>query len=456
MDRVLSAIDRDRDGALEGLKAFLRIPSVSTHPHHRDDVKICADFLADEMRRIGLREVETIPTAGHPIVYGEWMDAPGQPTILFYGHYDVQPAEPFELWETDPFDPTLRGGDLFARGATDDKGQVWLHLKAMEAHLSQTGRLPVNMKWLIEGEEEVTGPNLDAYVETHQDKLAADLILISDTTMFDYDVPSICYGLRGITYMEVIVKGPNEDLHSGGYGGAVTNPLNALSGIIAQLLDENGRITIPGFYDDVVPMTDAERSTYATLPFDEAGYKSRLGVADLTGEKGFTSLERVWARPTLDVNGLMGGFTGGGSKTIVPSKGMAKVSMRLVPDQDPDRIAEMFESHVRSLTPPGVTVEFIRHGAGKPFLTPQDDPYIQAAGRALQKGFGKPPVFIREGGSIPVVATFQETLNLPTVLMGFGLPDCNAHAPNEKFNLENFYRGIASAAWFYHELNTGT
>ncbi|MEE2708842.1 MAG: dipeptidase [Gemmatimonadota bacterium] len=454
MNRVLSAIDKGRDAALEGLKEFLRIPSVSTHAHHKKDVQNCAEFLAEEMRRIGLHEVELIPTAGHPILYGEWMEAPGQRTVLFYGHYDVQPAEPFELWETDPFDPTVRGDDLFARGSTDDKGQVWLHLKALEAHLTQTGRLPVNVKWLIEGEEEVTGPNLDAYVESHQEKLAADLILISDTTMFDYDVPSITYGLRGISYMEVLTQGSNEDLHSGGYGGSVANPINAMASIIAQLLDDKGRITIPGFYDDVVPLTDEERAAFAALPFDEEAYRKRLGVDALTGETGYTSLERIWARPTLDVNGILGGFTGEGSKTIIPSKGMAKVSMRLVPEQDPVQIAEMFENHVRKLTPPGVTIDFIRHGTGKPFLTPKDHPFIQAAGRALEKGFGRAPVYNREGGSIPVVATFQETLGLPTVLMGFGLPDCNAHAPNEKFNLKNFYRGIASAAWFYQELYT--
>lgn len=452
MDRVLTAIDMQRDAALKGLKDFLRIPSVSTHPHHKPDVQRCAEFLAAEMRRIGLREVECIPTAGHPIVYGEWLNAPGKPTVLFYGHYDVQPAEPLDLWETGPFEPTVRGDNIYARGATDDKGQVWLHLKALEAYLTRTGRLPVNIKLVIEGEEEVSGPNLEPYIQANKDRLAADFVLISDTTMFDYDTPSICYGLRGLAYMEVEVQGPNQDLHSGGYGGSVANPLNALAWMIGQLHDEEGRITIPGFYDDVVPMTPEERAAMAALPFDEEAYRKRLGVAALAGEKGYTSVERVSARPTLDVNGILGGFTGSGSKTVLPSKGMAKISMRLVPNQDPERIARLFEEHIRGLAPPGVTVNVIRHGTGKPILTPKDHPAVMAAERALEKGFGKTPLFTREGGTIPVVATFKTLLGLPTVLMGFGLPDCNAHAPNEKFNLNNFYRGIVSAAWFYKEL----
>lgn len=454
MNRVLTAIDTQRDVSLEELKAFLRIPSVSTHPHHKDDVQRCAEFLAQEMRRIGLREVECIPTDGHPVVYGEWLEAPGKPTVLLYGHYDVQPAEPFELWDTDPFEPTVRGDNLYARGATDDKGQVWLHLKALEAHLTQTGRLPVNVKLVIEGEEEVGSPHLDEYIRIHQDHLAADVLLISDTTMFDYEMPAISYGLRGLVYMEVEVRGAKQDLHSGGYGGAVPNSVNALAGIIARLKDDNGRITIPGFYDDVIPLAVEEREAFAALPFNEKALQARLGVDALPGEQGYTPLERLSARPTLDVNGILGGFTGEGSKTVIPSKGMAKISMRLVPDQDPQRIAACFEAHVRSLAPPGVTVDITTHGIGKPILTPKDHPSVKAAEHALEKGFGKTPLYTREGGSIPVVATFQELLGLPPVLIGFGLPDCNAHAPNEKFNLKNFYRGIVSAAWFYEELAT--
>jgi acetylornithine deacetylase/succinyl-diaminopimelate desuccinylase-like protein len=451
MDRVLSYLEANHDQALEGLKDFLRIPSVSTHPHHKADVLHCAEYLADELRRIGMKRVDVVPTAGHPIVYAEWLEAPGQPTVLMYGHYDVQPAEPFDLWESDPFDPTIRDGNLFARGSTDDKGQVWLHVKALEAHLEQHGRLPVNVKMLIEGEEEVASAHLDEYIERHKEDLTADVVMISDTTMYDYERPAIGYGLRGLVYMEIQIEGPNKDLHSGGYGGSVANPLNILSGIIAEMIDSDGRITIPGFYDDIVPLTDTERAAFTALAFSEDEYAERLGVAELKGEKGYSTLERIWARPTLDVNGLLGGFTGEGSKTVIASKGMAKVSMRLVPNQDPEVIAQAFEVYVKKLAPSSVKINILRHGTGKPILTPRDHPAVKAADQAITQGFGISPVYIREGGSIPVVATFQERLGLPTVLMGFGLPDCDAHAPNEKFNLKNFYRGIISAAWFYQE-----
>lgn len=454
MDQVLSFITSNRERYLEELKDFLRIPSVSTHPHHAEDVRRCALFLADELRRIGMKRVACVPTGGHPIVYAEWMDAPGKPTVLFYGHYDVQPAEPFELWETPPFEPAVRGDNLFARGATDDKGQVWLHVKALEAHLSRRGQLPVNVKMLIEGEEEVSSRHLDAYIDDHLADLNADVVVISDTGMYDYEQPSICYGLRGLVYMEIRIEGPCKDLHSGGFGGSVANPLNVLSGLIAQLIDADGRVTIPGFYDDVVPLSAAERRAFASLPFSEDEYRGRMGVDELAGERGYSTLERIWARPTCDVNGILGGFTGEGSKTVLPSKGMAKVSMRLVPNQDPDRIAAAFEAYIRRLAPPSVKIEVIRHGTGKPVLTPRDHPAVQAASVAIEKGFGKTPVYIREGGSIPVVATFREKLGLPTVLMGFGLPDCDAHAPNEKFHLKNYYRGIAAAAWFYRELTS--
>lgn len=449
MDRVLSYLEANHDQALEGLKDFLRIPSVSTHPHHKADVLHCAEYLADELRRIGMKRVDVVPTAGHPIVYAEWLEAPGQPTVLMYGHYDVQPAEPFDLWESDPFDPTIRDDNLFARGSTDDKGQVWLHVKALEAHLEQHGRLPVNVKMLIEGEEEVASAHLDEYIEKHKEDLTADVVMISDTTMYDYERPAIGYGLRGLVYMEIQIEGPNKDLHSGGYGGSVANPLNILSDIIAEMIDSDGRITIPGFYDDIVPLTDTERAAFTALAFSEDEYAERLGVAELKGEKGYSTLERIWARPTLDVNGLLGGFTGEGSKTVIASKGMAKVSMRLVPNQDPEVIAQAFEVYVKKLAPSSVKINILRHGTGKPILTPRDHPAVKAVDQAITQGFGISPVYIREGGSIPVVATFQERLGLPTVLMGFGLPDCDAHAPNEKFNLKNFYRGIISAAWFY-------
>ncbi len=451
MDRVLSYLEANHEQALEGLKDFLRIPSVSTHPHHKADVLHCAEYLAAELRRIGMKRVDVVPTAGHPIVYAEWLEAPGQPTVLMYGHYDVQPAEPFDLWESDPFDPTIRDGNLFARGSTDDKGQVWLHVKALEAHLEQHGRVPVYVKLLIEGEEEVASAHLDAYIERHKEDLTADVVMISDTTMYDYERPAIGYGLRGLVYMEIQIEGPNKDLHSGGYGGSVANPLNILSGIISEMIDSDGRITIPGFYDDVVPLTDTERTAFTALAFSEDEHAERLGVAELKGEKGYSTLERIWARPTLDVNGLLGGFTGEGSKTVIASKGMAKVSMRLVPNQDPEVIAQAFEAYVKKLAPSSVKINILRHGTGKPILTPRDHPAVKAVDQAITRGFGISPVYIREGGSIPVVATFQERLGFPTVLMGFGLPDCDAHAPNEKFNLKNFYRGIISAAWFYQE-----
>ena len=451
MKNVISYLEAQRPRALEGLKDFLRIPSVSTHPHHREDLRRCARFLADELERIGLRNVAVNPTAGHPIVTAEWLEAPGKPTVLLYGHYDVQPAEPFELWESGPFDPQVRGNNLYARGSTDDKGQVWLHVKALEAHLRENGRLPVNVRLVIEGEEEVSSENLEAYLESHREALAADVVVISDTSMFDYEKPSIGYALRGMAYMEIRIEGPNKDLHSGVYGGAVPNPLNVLSGILAELVDGDGRVTVPGFYDDVVILEDEEREALAALSFDEEGFAGKLGLPEVTGEKGFSALERLWARPTLDINGMLGGFTGEGSKTVIPSKAMAKVSMRLVPDQDPDKIVRSFTDYVKSLAPPSVKVEVICHGTGKPVLTARNHPAVTAAHAAITKGFGKEPVYIREGGSIPVVAMFEEILGLPTVLMAFGLPDCDAHAPNEKFHLPNFYRGIDSAAWFYEE-----
>ncbi len=451
MKNVISYLEAQRPRALEGLKDFLRIPSVSTHPHHREDLRRCARFLADELERIGLRNVAVNPTAGHPIVTAEWLEAPGKPTVLLYGHYDVQPAEPFELWESDPFDPQVRGDNLYARGSTDDKGQVWLHVKALEAHLRENGRLPVNVRLVIEGEEEVSSENLETYLESHREELAADVVVISDTSMFDYERPSIGYALRGMAYMEIRIEGPNKDLHSGVYGGAVPNPLNVLSGILAELVDGDGRVTVPGFYDDVVILEGEEREALAALSFDEEGFAGKLGLPEVTGEKGFSALERLWARPTLDINGMLGGFTGEGSKTVIPSKAMAKVSMRLVPDQDPDKIVRSFTDYVKALAPPSVKVEVICHGTGKPVLTARNHPAVTAAHAAITKGFGKEPVYIREGGSIPVVAMFEEILGLPTVLMAFGLPDCDAHAPNEKFHLPNFYRGIDSAAWFYEE-----
>ncbi|MGH2625544.1 MAG: dipeptidase, partial [Anaerolineales bacterium] len=383
--------------------------------------------------------------------YGEWLGARGAPTLLIYGHYDVQPVDPIDLWESGPFEPTIRDGQIYARGAVDDKGQVLVHLKAAEAHVKASGRLPVNLKFLIEGEEEVGSEDLDPFIHEHRDMLRADAVVISDTSMFDRDLPTITYGLRGLAYFQIDVEGPNTDLHSGSFGGAVANPAAVLAKMLTDLKDSRGRVAVPGFYDDVVPVSEEERRAYRQLPFDEARYMKGLGVAELSGEEGYSTLERVWARPTFEVNGLLSGFTGAGAKTVLPARAMAKVSMRLVANQDPEKIAGLFERHLRALAPPSVRVKLSRMHGGRPCLVPMGHPAVQAAARALEKGFGRAPVYIREGGSIPVVATFAEVLKVPTVLVGFGLPDENAHAPNERFDLSNFRRGIVSIAHLYDE-----
>ncbi|MBL7075394.1 dipeptidase [candidate division KSB1 bacterium] len=452
MQEIRNFIAQNRGRFEQELFELLRIPSVSNNPDHKADMEQCARALAQGMEGMGLKKVSVHPTKGHPIVTGEWMGAEGKPTVLIYGHYDVQPEDPIEEWESPPFEPTVREGQVYARGSVDDKGQFYTHFKAIEAYLRVKHSLPVNVKLVIEGEEEIGSENLRGFIKIHRESLKADYILISDTPMFGRGMPSLCYGLRGLAYMEVEVKGPSRDLHSGSFGGAVANPANVLARIISALVDDNGRVTIPGFYDDVIPLTDQERKEFASLPLDEAAYQKELGVPSLSGERGFTTLERVWARPTLDVNGIMGGFTGEGAKTIIPASAKAKISMRLVPNQDSDKIAEGFEAHVKKLCPPTVTITIQRHHGGNPFLAPLDNPGIQAAGRALEKGFEKRPVFIREGGSIPIVATFDEILGKPCILMGFGLPDENSHAPNEKMDLDNFYRGILSSAHFLQEL----
>jgi acetylornithine deacetylase/succinyl-diaminopimelate desuccinylase-like protein len=393
-----------------------------------------------------------IETPGNPIVYGEWLHAPDAPTMLFYGHYDVQPVDPVDLWESPPFEATVRDGEIYARGAADDKGQVFMHCKAIEAHLKQNGRLPINIKVVIEGEEEVGSRNLDQFVRANKAQLKADVVVISDSAMFDRGVPSICYSLRGLVYCQIDLRGTKSDLHSGVFGGAVVNPNMALAQILAQMKDRGGRIKVPTFYADVRPLSDAEREAWKKLPFNEKKYRKDLGAPKLFGESGYTTLERVWARPTLEVNGMLGGFTGEGAKTVIPAVSMAKVSMRLVPDQDPDKIAKAFEDYVRKVAPKSVEVTVTRLHGAKPWLTEYNSPYVQAAGRAIEKGFGRPPVFCREGGSIPVVSTFQAELNLPSVLFGVGLPDENAHAPNEKLDLDNFHNGVVASAILYGEI----
>jgi acetylornithine deacetylase/succinyl-diaminopimelate desuccinylase-like protein len=449
---IIDFINTHRDRYVSELKQYLAIPSISALPAHDDDVRRCAQWTADEMTRIGLENVRQAQTSGHPIVYGDWLHAAGAPTILFYGHYDVQPVDPVDLWESPPFEATVRDGEIYARGAADDKGQVFMHLKAIEAHLKQAGTLPVNIKLLIEGEEEVGSVNLDNFIRENKALLSADVVVISDSAMFDRGVPSICYSLRGLVYFQIDLRGTKSDLHSGSFGGAVANPAFVLAQVLAQMKDRGGRIRIPGFYDDVVALTDDERNEWKRLPFNETKYKKDLGAPRLYGETGYTTLERVWARPTFEVNGILGGFTGEGAKTVIPAVAMAKVSMRLVPNQDPDKIAKLFEDHLKKIAPKTVELKITRMHGGKPWMAAFDNKFVQAAGRAIEQGFGTRPVFNREGGSIPVVSTFQEVLGLPSVLFGVGLPDENSHAPNEKLDLGNFHNGVISAAYLYEEI----
>jgi acetylornithine deacetylase/succinyl-diaminopimelate desuccinylase-like protein len=456
MQTVIDHIQTHRDRYVAELKTLLAIPSISALPAHAPDVRRCAEWLAGEMGGIGLENVRLIETPGNPIVYGDWLHAEGAPTVLFYGHYDVQPVDPVELWESPPFEATVRDGEIYARGAADDKGQVFMHLKAIEAHLRQTSRLPVNIKLIIEGEEEVGSAHLDDFVRDHKDLLAADVVVISDSAMFDRDVPSICYSLRGLAYFQLDVRGTASDLHSGVFGGAVANPAMVLAQVLAQAKDRAGRIRIPGFYDAVVPLSDEERKAWDRLPFNEKKYRKDLGAPKLFGESGYTVLERVWARPTFEVNGILAGFTGEGAKTVIPATAMAKISMRLVPDQDPDRIAELFEAWLAKVMPKTVTYTLTRMHGGRPWITAYDNAFVQAAGRAIEQGFGKTPVFCREGGSIPVVSTFKDQLGLPAVLFGVGLPDENAHAPNERLDLGNFHNGVVASAILYQEIAAAT
>jgi acetylornithine deacetylase/succinyl-diaminopimelate desuccinylase-like protein len=444
---VLGRIDAEKESYLEELKDYLRIPSISTDPDFKDEVLRASDFLLAKMRAAGLT-TERIDTAGHPLVYGEWLGAPGKPTVLFYGHYDVQPVDPIELWRHPPFEPVVEGDKLVARGATDDKGQSFAHLKGVAAMLAERGRLPVNVKFLVEGEEEAGGQAIEAYVKQDGGKrLAADAVVISDSSLFAKDQPSLIYGLKGLCYMEIKVTGPNRDLHSGTYGGAVWNPLNALCHIVDGLRDaKTGKILIPGFYDDVRPLEAWEREEFAKLPWDEQAYASELGVPELFGEEGYSTRERTWGRPTCDVNGIFGGYMGKGAKTVLPSWGGAKVSMRLVPDQDPKKIAALFTEHVKAIAPQGVTVEVMDLHGGPPVVVEVKGPIVDAALDAMEDIWGARPVRIREGGSIPIVSTFDTVLKCPILLLGFGLNDDGLHSPNEKFNISHFYKGIRSVA----------
>ncbi len=443
-----------RDSHLTELDDFLRIPSISSLSEHKQDMQVAASWLAAAMKRVNLENISIDETGGHPVVYADWLHAPGKPTILFYGHYDVQPVDPLHLWETPPFEPAVRDNKLFARGASDDKGQVFMHLKAIEALFALDGALPVNVKFIIEGEEEIGSPNLPPYVEKNKEKLAADLILISDTGLYAPGKPAVCYGLRGLTGIQIDVRGAKGDLHSGLYGGGVQNAIHALAEILASFRDEHGTIQVEGFYDSVRPLSEEERQAYRDLNFDEEALKEEVGVKELFGEKGYSYLEQTWARPTLEVNGVFGGFSGEGIKTVLPAEAGAKITCRLVPDQEPDEIVALLKAHVEKHKPAGVEVTISEFDKGAPFITPFDHPVIQAAGRSYERVYEVPTAYTRGGGSIPIVAAFDQILQLPVVLMGFGLSSENFHAPNEHFHLENFDKGLRVLGDYLYEVST--
>ena len=459
---VSSAVSYARENQkrfVEELKDLLRIPSVSTAEEHKDDVRKAAEVVADDLKRTGFEHVEIIPTKGHPLVYADWLHAAGKPTALCYAHYDVQPAEPLDEWLTPPFEPTERNQNIYARGAVDDKGQLWMQLKAFESLFKAgNGTLPINLRVLIEGEEEVGGESIEEYVlkNATTGKLKADFALVTDTELFAPDMPTLCVGLRGLVYTEIEAQGAKTDLHSGVYGGAAPNPLFALVEIISKLKDADGKILIPGFYDDVQKPTDDELKAWASLPFDEEEYrKAEVGSTVLTGEPGYSVLYRTWARPTLEVHGMPGGFTAPGAKTVIPARASAKVSMRLVPNQNPDDILKKYTDYVKKLTPKGIQINIKVHSKGPACVVNTDNKYARASVEAMHEVFGKDTVYIRSGGSIPIVTQFDKDLKIPSIMMGMGLPDDNLHAPNEKFHIPNFYRGIESIIRFFQILGEG-
>lgn len=442
--------EKNKDRFLEELLELLRIPSISARSEHKADMLTCAQQVAVRMQEAGATRTEIFETAGHPIVYGERIADTSLPTVLVYGHYDVQPPDPLDLWHSGPFEPVIKDGKIFARGSCDDKGQFYMHVKALETMVQTSeGNLPVNIKFLIEGEEEVGSPNLAGFVKENKSLLKADVILISDTAMLSLDTPSMDVGVRGLSYIEVEVTGPNRDLHSGVYGGAVANPITILAKLIASLHDENNHISIPGFYDDVVASSEAERALMAAAPFDEAAYKADLGVEQLWGENGYTSNERTGIRPTLELNGIWGGYTGEGAKTVLPSKAFAKISCRLVPNQDSHTITEMLINHLKKIAPPYIQIKASLHHGGEPYMTPIDSKGYQAASKAITTTLGKEPIPVRGGGSIPICALFEKELGIKIIFMGFGLDSDNLHSPNEKFNIDNYYKGIETIPWFH-------
>lgn len=436
------------------LQDFLRIPSISADSAYRTNVREAAAFVENQLRDAGL-DVEIVETAGHPIVYGSWEHAPGAPTVLVYGHYDVQPPDPLDQWITPPFEPTLRDGYVYARGATDDKGQMYTHVKSVEAWLKTVGKLPVNVKFVIEGEEEVGSNNLETFLSENRERLACDIAVISDTSQYAPGIPAITYGLRGILACEVKLTGPAQDLHSGVFGGSIANPANALATMLAALIDDEGRVQIPGFYDGVIPLTEQERSQFANLPFDEQAYFGSLGMDAGWGETGFSALERRWARPTCDINGLVSGYLGEGPKTIVPSWASAKITCRLVPKQDPHELTQSLEKFLRERCRPGLKFEFQEFHGCSALVFETESPYMQAARKAIEQAFGAAPVMIREGGSIPVVATFREILQVDTLLLGWGQNTDNLHSPNERFLIADFHRGTHASALLWSELAAG-
>lgn len=451
-------VEHNRARLLDELKDFLRIPSISTLPEHKADVRRAAEFVAAALRDAGLQNIEIIETARHPLVYADWLHAPGKPTVLCYGHYDVQPPDPLDLWQSPPFEPTIRDGNLYARGSADDKGQMYMHIKAVQALMElHGGKLPVNVKFLIEGEEEVGGESISKYVPAHKDKLLADVALVSDTALYADGIPTLCVGLRGLVYTEIEATGPARDLHSGLYGGAAPNAVYGLVELLAKAKDSNGRIQIPGLYDRVQPPAPEEKASWASLPFDpDAFLHHEVGASALTGETDRSVLERIWARPTLEVHGIAGGFTGAGAKTVIPAKATAKVSLRLVPDQDPENIIRAYRDWVAANTPQGIRTEVKVLSSSPGVLVNPAHPAIQIAAKAFSDILQRPTVFTRSGGSIPIVGEFAQHLKIPTILMGFGLPDDGLHSPNEKYRISNYYSGILTIAHFFEQYGSAS
>ncbi|MDZ7765314.1 MAG: dipeptidase [Melioribacteraceae bacterium] len=452
MEKVVKYIKSNYDNYIDELVDYLKIPSISTTAAHKKDLKTCAKFVSDKLKAAGMKKVKIIPTEGHPLVYAEKIHDPKLPTVLIYGHYDVQPVDPLDLWKSPPFEPVIKGGKIWARGANDNKGQNLVHIKSVEAFAKTGTELPVNIKYIIEGEEEIGSPNLDKFLKKNRAMLSCDAVLISDTSMYAPGLPTINYGLRGLCYMEIEVTGPNRDLHSGTFGGTVANPINILAEMISKLQDKNGKITIPGFYKNVKRLTPKEKENYKKLKFSEAEYKKELGIKEVKGEKGYSTLERMSGRPTLDCNGIYGGFTEEGAKTVLPSKATAKISMRLVPDQTPKEIAKLFTKYINEITPKSVSIKVKELHGGLPIVVSLDHPAMEAASKATSKAFGKKTVYTREGGSIPIVVEFAKQLKAPTILMGLGLDTDNIHSPNEHFSLSSFKKGILASAYFFDEM----